>query len=1004
MKTASSLGTLSFCVLVFASTFGVQSSVTLPEAQHSDKKPKGGGLTPQEALKKFVVPKDLQLELVLSEPTVKQPVFFHFDERGRMWVVQYLQYPNPAGLKLVSRDKYWRNVYDKVPPPPPNHFRGKDKITIHEDTDGDGKFDKHKTFLEGLNIVTAIARGRGGVWVLNPPYLLFYADRNNDDIPDGDPEVRLKGFGLEDTHSVVNSLRWGLDGWLYAAQGSTVSAAVQDPKSKAAPIHSMGQLIWRYHPESRKYEIFAEGGGNAFGVEIDREGRTFSGHNGGNTRGFHYVQGGYYRKGFSKHGPISNPFSYGYFPAMKHPRVPRFTHTFEIYDSGALPSRYQGKMFAVAPILSHVVVSDVLRDGSSFRTRDLFKAVDTSDRWFRPVDIKSGPDGAVYMADWYDGQISHYRNHEGQIDPSNGRIYRLKAKNAKPQKAPNLAKLSSRELVAKLGDKNRWVRRTALRLLGDRRDESLIPDLKKKVLAEKGQLSLECFWALNLCGGFNEGVAETTLRHENPHVRLWTVRLLGDKRNVSKSIANRLARMAQTETNSEVRSQLACSGRRLSVGDALPIWRNLVDHDEDVGDIHLPLLLWWLLEEHADEHRAEVLGLFSESVLWSVPMVEKHITTRLMRRYAQSGTRRDLLTCAKLLRLAPRKQDAQALLRGFEKAHAGRSLAKLPVELVRAMAARGGGSLSLRLRLGEKKALREALRLLEGDKGNSKTREGLIQILGEIRERKALPALLNLFERSKVVSIRIASLGALQVFEDQGIAKTIIAQHDRLSDDLRNVAQSVLLTRKPWTVAFVEAVDAGRVKKANVPLAVVRKMTVHDDKRLARLVEKNWGRVQGATTAAMQQKIAYLKRVIDQKAGSPYPGKKLFLANCAKCHTLFAKGGNIGPDLTTYKRDDLTNMLLHIVNPSAEIREGFETYLVGTKDGRLLSGFLVDQDNKIVVLRTAEGQDVTVERSRVARMRAVSQSLMPEGLLDPYTDQQVRDLFAYLRSAQPLND
>ena len=116
-----------------------------------------------------------------------------------------------------------------MPPPPPHQFRGKDKITIHEDSDGDGVFDRHKTFVDGLNIATSVAWGRGGVWVLNPPYLLFYPDRDRDDVPDGDPEVHLQGFGLEDTHSVVNSLHWGPDGWLYAAQGSTVTGHVTRP-------------------------------------------------------------------------------------------------------------------------------------------------------------------------------------------------------------------------------------------------------------------------------------------------------------------------------------------------------------------------------------------------------------------------------------------------------------------------------------------------------------------------------------------------------------------------------------------------------------------------------------------------------------------------------------------------------------------------------------------------------------------------------------------------------
>ena len=229
--------------------------------------------------------------------------------------------------------------------------------------------------------------------MLNPPYLLFYPDRNNDDVPDGDPEVHLQGFGLEDTHSVVNSLCWGPDGWLYAAQGSTVTGHVSRPGLDAGkePHHSMGQLIWRYHPETRRYEVFAEGGGNAFGVEIDAKGRIYSGHNGGDTRGFHYVQGAYYQKGFNKHGPLSNPYAFGYFPAMKHNRVPRFTHTFVIYEADALPQPYRGLLFGVAPLLNHVVMSRVLPDGSSFQTRDIGLAVSSTTPGSVPSTSSSGP-------------------------------------------------------------------------------------------------------------------------------------------------------------------------------------------------------------------------------------------------------------------------------------------------------------------------------------------------------------------------------------------------------------------------------------------------------------------------------------------------------------------------------------------------------------------------------------------------------------------------------------
>src|SRR5690606_11112387 len=150
------------------------------------------------------------------------------------------------------------------------------------------------------------------------------------------------------------------------AQGSTVSGHVVRPGSDEEPVHSLGQLIWRYHPELRKYEIFAEGGGNSWAVEFDAKGRIFSGHNGGDTRGFHYVQGGYYQKGFTKHGPLSNPYAFGYFEAMAHHSVPRFTHNFIIYEGAGLPADYQGRLFGVEPLQGRVVMSEVAPDRSSF--------------------------------------------------------------------------------------------------------------------------------------------------------------------------------------------------------------------------------------------------------------------------------------------------------------------------------------------------------------------------------------------------------------------------------------------------------------------------------------------------------------------------------------------------------------------------------------------------------------------------------------------------------------
>lgn len=967
-------------------------------------KPVPAALAPAEAIKQLKAPDDLKLEQVLTEPAVAQPVFMTFDERGRLWVMQYLQYPFPAGLKILSEDKFLRATYDKVPPPPPNHFKGRDKITIHEDSDGDGTFDRHKTFVEGLNIATSCVKGRGGVWVLNPPYLLFYPDRDNDDVPDGDPVVHLQGFGLEDTHSCVNSLQWGPDGWLYAAQGSTVTGVVKRYGSDERPVHSMGQLIWRYHPETRRYEVFAEGGGNAFGVEIDAKGRIFSGHNGGDTRGFHYVQGAYLQKGFAKHGPLSNPYAFGYFPAMKHPNVPRFTHTFVLYEGAALPPRYHGRLLAVAPLQSHLVASELVPDRSSFQTKDLFHPLTATDPWFRPVDIKVGPDGAVYVADFYEGQIAHLRHHEGKIDPGTGRIYRLRAPAAAPLKPFDLGKCTTPELVELLRHENKWHRRTALRLLGDRKDRAALPLLRKMIEGANSQDALEALWGLNLCGGLDEPLALQALEHRDPHVRLWTVRLLGDEKKVSASVTRKLAEMARAEPRVEVRGQLAGTARRLPAADALPIVRHLLAHDADADDIHQPLLLWWAIESKCESDRDRVVALFEDSAVWKLRLVETHLLHRLMRRYAAAGTRKHLLTCARLLSLSPDGDRSKRLLRGFEEAFQGRPLGNLPPELAEGLARFGGGSIALGLRQNRPEAVEKALAALADPKADAGERLQYVQVFGEVRQPRSVPVLLNLVERSSDDALRMASLTALQQYDDAQIAETALRLYPKFTDDARSVAQSLLASRKPWAILLLQAVDEGKLDRAAVPRDVVRRITAHRDDQIAKLVAKHWGDVEGATTAAMQQQIERLEDVLRAGSGSPYPGKKLYLASCAKCHQLFGQGGQVGPELTTFKRDDVANMLLHVVNPSAEVREGFETLTAATKDGRVVTGFLVDKDNQVVVLRGADGQTVSLRQSEIEEMQPQRKSLMPEGLLDQLTEQQVRDLFAYLRSTQPLND
>jgi len=968
-------------------------------------------LTPEEAAKRFVTPDDLSVQLVLSDPVIAQPLFMTWDERGRMWLAEYRQYPEPAGLTMLSRDVFLRSVYDKVPLPPPNHIRGKDRISIHEDTDGDGVYDLHKTFVDGLSLASSVAVGRGGVYVTNPPYLLYYPDRDGDDVPDRNPEVLLEGFGIEDSHSVINSLRFGPDGWLYGAQGSTVTAAVRKPGSRDPAIRTVGQQIWRFHPESKVFEVYAEGGGNTFGCEIDSKGRVFSGHNGGDTRGFHYVQGGYYRKGFGKHGPLSNPYSFGFFENIKHGNVARFTHNFIIYEEGILPQRYQGRLLGIEPLQGQVVLSEIIPWKSSFETKDIERVLKTDDAWFRPVDIKSGPDGCVYIADMHEQRIDHSSHYAGRVDRSNGRIYRLRPKlhadasNKSSVPPIDYSKFTNDQLIALLEHPSRWHRQTAIRLIGDRSDPSLPDQLDSLVNNSNAQTSLEGVWALQASNGLTATKGMVLLKNANPFARAWTIRILTDSNLVNSQVADEFTALARQDVSIEVRKQLASSAKRLPYHYALPIIAALLEHDEDYEDIHQPLLIWWALEAQVGKVDVSTLlqAILVKTESWNRPLVTKIMLDRLMKRFSVTGFRDDLLSAAKILSAAPDPSSVELLLKGFEEAYQGRSLVSIPDELAAAIAKSGGGSLALRLRQGQPDAIAKAIESISQTTAKLEDRRQLIEVLGQMSLPEALPVLLKLLALEKNTDIVSAILSSLQSYDNDSVADATIQRFNDLPPGTQRVAEALLSSRASWTKILLRAVETKSIDSQRIAIATVRKMLLHSDPSITPLIEKKWGQVASSTSAEMLAERTRINEVLRTGSGNPKQGKIHFTQQCGRCHRLFEEGGGIGPDLTPFARDNLEQMLISIINPNLEIREGFENYVVMTSDGRVVTGFLADKDEQVVILRGADGQNIILQKDAIEEMKAISLSVMPEGTLKQLDDQQLRDLFAYLRSSQPVN-
>lgn len=967
--------------------------------------------SPGDALATFDYPGDLALDLVLSEPQITQPIYMCFDHKGRLWVVQYNQYPYPEGLKVVGMDQHIRAQYDKVLPPPPGGVKGADKITFFEDTDGDGTFDKATDAITGLNIATSVALGRGRIWVMDPPYLLSYPDSDDNGVPDGPPDVHLEGFGIEDTHAVANNLRWGPDGWLYGAQGSTCTANVSSSVSRN--VRFDGQAIWRYHPETHVFEIFAEGGGNTFDVEIDDKGRIFSGDN-GITRGRYYKQGAYYLRNLGKHGAFTNPYALGNLPDMEltGDKV-RFTHALIRYQEQNLPLKYHDHMIAINPMLNFLQLSRFDTNGSTFRMTDESRILQTKDHWFRPVDITTGPDGAIYLCDWYDSRLSH-------VDPrdtwskSTGRIYRLRGKDKSGFPKVDFAGYPMEHLIQTLSSSSRWHRQQALAEFGNRKDKAAINPLKDMLERGEGQPALEALWAINLSGGFDDAVATTALQHKDPFVRMWGVRLLGDANDVSPSMSTVLLTLSSEERHPEVRSQLAATAKRLPGHVAIPMIKNLVKNHDDSEDPDIPLQIWWALESKAISNQEEIVAMFEDRSLWSNRALEKTILPRLMQRWIMEGGDKQYIACARLLKLAPSPAKARPLIDGIEEGLRGKDITVLSQVLVDALKPLqehyGKEALSFALRQGQSNAVGKALEIIAEQEAPIGERLLYIRIFGEIHQPESVPVLLRLVESSQSSgAVRQASLEALSRYSDPEIGTRVTrAYPDRLRSDpdVRLAALSLLSLRSAWAHQLLDAIDpraqpenkstAHSIEKTDVPEQIARQLTLLNDKAINETVDRLWPDTGPATPSEKNKRIAEVIQILKTGKGEEPAGMIIYNNRCGSCHRLFGEGGSIGPDLTGYDRRNIDDMLTNIIDPNAYIREGYVAYHITTTDKRSLVGTLKAKHGSTITIQPFSGEPVNLNMDQVQEMVEQKVSVMPEGLLDGLTDQQIRDLLSYL--------
>ena len=486
---------------------------------HGQDRPPNPARTPEEAVAAMTVPEGFTVEVVACEPDLVNPVSMTFDEKGRIWVTESLEYPR------------------REPGP------GRDRVKVLEDTNGDGRADSFTLFAEGLNIPSGIAVGHGGVWVANSPDILFYPNADGDLTPDGPPEVVVSGFGRDDTHELPNSLTWGPDGWLYGWNGVFNRSRVEQD----GQVFDFTCAIFRIHPKTRKFELFCEGTSNPWGIAIDPSGSLFASacvidHL------WHLVETGYYHR---QGGPYP-PFTWKIESIVDHGHQKRAYCGITYFDSDAYPPEYRDRLYMGNIHGNCINVDSLTREGATYHGNEQPDFLSANDSWFMPVVQKTGPDGCLYILDWYDRYHCYQdanRDPAG-IDRLKGRLYRVRYKDTPRRSGVDLAAASDDALIELLRSPNVYDREMSQRLLTERltssNDSRLRSELQANALSEavgfKGRM--HALWALASSGPLDPDFHLALLTQDEPDFRAWGVRTAGAMGTVVPEIRDRVASLA----------------------------------------------------------------------------------------------------------------------------------------------------------------------------------------------------------------------------------------------------------------------------------------------------------------------------------------------------------------------------------------------------------------------------------------------------------------------------
>jgi len=931
-------------------------------------------LKPEESVARMKVADGFEVKLFAAEPQVVNPIAMTVDEKGRVWVVECFEYPK-------------RTAKGKMP---------RDRIKILEDTDGDGVCDKVTTFIEGkdfpvpFDLASGIEVGNGGVYLGAPPYLFFIENKN--DKP-GKIEILLKGFGSQDTHETLNTFQWGPDGRLYGLHGVFTYSEVK-PAQADGPGVRMNAAVWRYDARTKKFEVFAEGTSNPWGMDWR------------NTDGqfilcccviphlFHMVPGGNYKR---QGGLPSNPYAYGEIKEI-------CDHTFHkesgwahagliSLDTPLMQEKYRNSVI-FGSIHGCSIKQNILKpNGSSYIASRGDDFLVSGDKNFRPINLRWGHNGEIYCIDWHDQHPCHQTNPD-DWDYEHGRVYRIQPKGLKTKKAENLGAKSDEELSALTSNQNPYVARTALRLVRERYATRQPPFVNTPRLSNWTEI--QSLHAL----GLGEHIAPNLGKDDSPLSQSWAVRLASEKAKVTDYDCEQLTLLAQQSSAAIVRREVASAAIRLGPAhDVRPIVRALLTRKEDAHDPTIPQLLWVAYEPVLAAKPREELNWLRDNAPGN-ELIAYTVIPRAVRRLVATGKAEDLAASVAFL---GELQVAQAnALEALVSAIGNRTLdaprdwksveAKLAAN-ENADVRRLTNSLAVKCR--DPEAVKKALAIARDSTKDTADRVAAVRDLGVARDPATIPAILDMARKDGPPEFRAEAVRALGGFDSPRLSKDLLGgEWSEFTPALKSEVVNVLAGRKEWAADLLAAVAARRLDRRDLNDNTILRIQALKDNALNAQIEKVWGRIR-ATPAELNQLIDKMRGELAKAPGSFNRGKLVFDNQCAKCHKFDGRGHEVGPNIEGAGRD-IEYLLVNVLDPNRVIGAPYFMRTVNLLNMQVKTGVLHAEDGTSITLKTENGVLDQIQKKDIDEIKVQEKSLMPEGLANNMSIQDFRDLVRYV--------